>query len=146
MYVDIVGVESLDYMRLHKKFSFRDEPSYKLDVIGEKYTGLAKIEYDGNLDRLFEDDIYKFIQYNFRDVEILQKLDEKLDYLALTKNLSHKGKHNYSEVYANTKTQDGAISAYLLSQGIAPPAKDPNPINKKNYAGGLLILPHSRYF
>ena len=24
------------------------------------------------LDRLFEDDIYKFIQYNFRDVEILQ--------------------------------------------------------------------------
>ena len=42
MYVDIVGVESLDYMRLHKKFSFRDEPSYKLDVIGEKYTGLAK--------------------------------------------------------------------------------------------------------
>ena len=35
--------------------------------------------------------------------------------LALTKNLAHKGKHNYSEVYANSKTQDGAISAYLLS-------------------------------
>ena len=57
MYVDIVGVESLDYMRVHKKFSFRDEPSYKLDVIGEKYTGLNKIEYEGNLDNLFEDDI-----------------------------------------------------------------------------------------
>ncbi len=141
MYVDIVGVESLDYMRLHKKFSFRDEPSYKLDVIGEKYTGLNKIEYEGNLDNLFEDDIYKFIQYNFRDVEILKLLDEKLEYLALTKNLSHKGKHNYSEVYANTKTQDGAISAYLLSEGISPPARDPNPINKKNYAGGYLFCP-----
>ena len=33
--------------------------------------------------------------------------------LALTKNLAHKGKHNYSEVYANSITQDGAISAYL---------------------------------
>ena len=140
-YIQICGVESLDYMRLHKKFSFRDEPSYKLDVIGEKYTGLNKIEYEGNLDKLFADDIHKFIDYNFRDVEILKLLDEKLEYLALTKNLSHKGKHNYSEVYANTRTQDGAISAYLLSQGIAPPAKDIDPIHKKNYAGGYLFCP-----
>jgi DNA polymerase elongation subunit (family B) len=141
VYVEIIGVESLDYMRLHKKFSFRDEPSYKLDVIGEKYTGLNKIEYEGNLDDLFESDIHKFIQYNFRDVEILKLLDEKLEYLSLTKNLTHKGKHNYSEVYANTRTQDGAISAYLLSQGIAPPARDINPKYKKNYAGGYLFCP-----
>jgi DNA polymerase elongation subunit (family B) len=145
-FVNIVGVESLDYMRLHKKYSFRDEPSFKLDVIGEKYAGINKIEYEGSLDRLFEEDIYKFIQYNFRDVEILKALDEKLEYLALTKNLAHKGKHNYSEVYANTKTQDGAISAYLLSQGIAPPAKDANPISKKNYAGGYLFCPTAGIF
>jgi hypothetical protein len=33
----LAGVESLDYMKLHKKFSFRDEPSFKLDALGEKY-------------------------------------------------------------------------------------------------------------
>ena len=109
-------------MRLHKKYSWADEPSMRLDAIGEKYAGVNKIEYEGNLDRLFETDVQKFIQYNFRDVEILKLLDEKLDYLSLTKNLSHKGKHNYSEVYANTKTQDGAISAYLLGKKIIPPA------------------------
>ena len=49
-FVKIIGVESLDYMRLHKKYSMRDEPSWKLDAIGEKYTGLGKIEYDGTLD------------------------------------------------------------------------------------------------
>ena len=140
-YIQIAGVESLDYIRLHKKYSWADEPSYKLDAIGEKYAGINKIEYNGNLDRLFEEDIQTFIQYNFRDVEILKVLDEKLEYLALTKNLAHKGKHNYSEVYANTKTQDGAISAYLLSQGIVPPPKDKNPISKKNYAGGYLFCP-----
>jgi DNA polymerase elongation subunit (family B) len=140
-YVQIAGVESLDYMRLHKKFSWADEPSFKLDAIGEKYAGINKIEYEGSLDRLFETDINKFIQYNFRDVEILKVLDEKLEYLALVKNLSHKGKHNYSEVYANTKTQDGAISAYLLSKGIIPPAKERNPLSKKNYAGGYLFCP-----
>ena len=140
-YIQIAGVESLDYMRLHKKFSWADEPSFKLDAIGEKYAGLNKIEYDGNLDKLFEDDPLKFIQYNFRDVEILKVLDEKLEYLSLVKNLAHKGKHNYSEVYANTKTQDGAISAYLLSKGIIPPAKERNPLSKKNYAGGYLFCP-----
>ena len=140
-YIQIAGVESLDYMRLHKKFSWADEPSFKLDAIGEKYAKIKKIEYEGNLDKLFEDDPLKFIQYNFRDVEILKVLDEKLEYLSLVKNLAHKGKHNYSEVYANTKTQDGAISAYLLSKKIIPPAKDRNPLSKKNYAGGYLFCP-----
>ena len=140
-YIQIAGVESLDYMRLHKKYSWADEPSYKLDAIGEKYAGLKKIEYEGSLDRLFENDVDTFIEYNFRDVEILKVLDEKLEYLSLSKNLAHKGKHNYSEVYANTKTQDGAISAYLLSQNIVPPPKDKNPIHKKNYAGGYLFCP-----
>ena len=140
-YIQIAGVESLDYMRLHKKFSWRDEPSWKLDAIGEKYAGINKIEYEGNLDSLFESDIQKFIQYNFVDVEILVELDKKLEYLALTKNLSHKGKHNYSEVYANTNTQDGAISAYLLSKNIIPPAKDKDGKEEKGYAGGYLFCP-----
>ena len=144
-FVDIVGIESLDYIRLHKKYSWKDEPSYKLDAIGEKYTGVKKIEYEGNLDQLFETDLHKFIEYNFRDVEILKLLDEKLDYIALTKNLAHKGKHNYSEVYSNSVTQDGAISAYLLSQNIIPPARPyqgKQPLGKKEtYAGGYLFCP-----
>ena len=140
-YVDIVGVESLDYIRLHKKYHWKDEPSWKLDAVGLKYANLGKVEYEGNLDQLFSNDINKFIEYNFRDVEILQKLDEKLQYIALTKNLSHKGKHNYSEVYSNSVTQDGAISAYLLSQNIIPPPKEPNPQKKDGYAGGYLFCP-----
>ena len=138
-FVDIVGVESLDYMLLHKKYSWKDEPSWKLDAIGQKYAGVNKVEFEGNLDQLFENDIHKFIEYNFMDVNILKLLDEKLQYIALTKNLSHKGKHNYCEVYSNSKTQDGAISAYLLSQGIIPPPKEMNPQKKDNYAGGYLF-------
>jgi DNA polymerase elongation subunit (family B) len=139
-FVDIVGVESLDYMRLHKKYSWEDEPSWKLDAIGEKYVGINKIEYDGSLDRLFEEDIHKFIQYNFVDVEILVELDKKLQYLALTRNLAHKGKINYSEVYASSKIHDGALSAYLLSKKIIPPNR-PSGVAISNYAGGYLFCP-----
>ena len=140
-FVDIVGIESLDYIRLHKKYSWKDEPSWKLDAIGFKYAGVNKVEFDGNLDQLFENDIHKFIEYNFMDVNILKLLDEKLQYISLTKNLSHKGKHNYSEVYSNSITQDGAISAYLLSKSIIPPPKEQNPQKKDGYAGGWLFCP-----
>ena len=145
-FIDIAGVESLDYMRLHKKYSWKDEPSYKLEAIGEKYAKIGKIDYEGTLDTLFRDDVDKFIEYNFRDVEILVKLEEKLNYLELTKNLAHKGKINYSEVYANSKVHDGAISAFLLSQNIIPPRRDKNPITKKGYAGGYLFCPKAGVF
>lgn len=139
--IRIEGMYSLDYIRLHKKYSFSDEPSYKLDVLGEKYCKLPKIEYDGSLDRLFENDKEKFIQYNFRDVEIIKELDAKFNYINLTKNLAHKGKIHYDDVYQSSKIHDGAISAYLLSQDIIPPSRDRNPIKKSNYAGGYLFCP-----
>ena len=144
--IRIAGVASLDYMRLHKKYSFQQEPSMKLDFLGEKYVGQKKIEYNGSLDRLFREDKQKFIEYNFVDVLILKKLDEKFKYLDLTKNISHKGKTLYEDVYQSSKTQDGAISAYLLNEGIIPPNKDPNPIVKKNYAGGYLFCPKTGIF
>ena len=139
--IDLKGISSLDYMRMHKKYSWADEPSWKLDAIGEKYAGINKIEYEGNLDTLFKNDIEKFIQYNFMDVKILVELDKKLEYLSLTKNLAHKGKHRYHEIYANTVTQDGAISAYLLGNKIVPPNKDPHINYEDSYAGGYLFCP-----
>ena len=144
--IRIAGVSSLDYMRLHKKYSFRMEPSMKLDFLGEKYVNQKKIEYDGSLYRLFREDKQKFIEYNFVDVLILKKLDEKFRYLDLTKNLAHKGKVTYEEVYKSSRIHDGAISGYLLGEGIIPPNKDPNPITKKNYAGGYLFCPKTGIF
>ena len=139
--IKIAGVASLDYFRLHKKYSFMQEPSMKLDFLGEKYVGQKKVEYDGSLDRLFAEDKQKFIEYNFVDVLILKKLDEKFKYLDLTKNLAHKGKVTYEEVYKSSRIHDGAISGYLLNEDIIPPNKDCNPITKKNYAGGYLFCP-----
>ena len=141
MPIHIAGVASLDYIRLHKKYSFKDEPSYKLDSLGEKYVDQKKIEYEGSLDRLFAEDKEKFIEYNFVDVLILKKLDEKFKYIELTKNLAHKGKISYEEVYQSSRIHDGAISSWLISEGIVPPNKELTPITKKNYAGGYLFCP-----
>ena len=72
--VRIAGINHLDFMLLFKKYIPKQEPSYKLGDIGFKYADLGKVEYEGNLNQLYKTDINTFIDYNMRDVEIIDKL------------------------------------------------------------------------
>jgi DNA polymerase elongation subunit (family B) len=144
--VKISGVNHLDYMLLHKKFIMKQEPSYALAAIGEKYVKLGKIEYDGSLDRLFKEDIHKFIDYNLRDVEILVALDNKLQFIELTKNICHLCHTSYENIYYSTALNEGAILTYLRRKDIVSPNKPTtmNPTLKEGneeYAGGYLLDP-----
>ena len=46
--IKIIGIESVDLMMIHKSLYPKEESSYKLDDICEKYIGSKKIEYEGN--------------------------------------------------------------------------------------------------
>jgi DNA polymerase elongation subunit (family B) len=144
--VTIAGVNHLDYMLLHKKYIMKEEPSYKLGDIGTKYVNLGKIEYEGNLNTLFRDDPEKFIDYNLRDVEIVEALEGKLKFIDLTIMISHICNIPYESIYWNTVMNEGAILKYLKREGIISPNKptthNPSLKNiKDSYAGGYLLEP-----
>jgi DNA polymerase elongation subunit (family B) len=147
--IELGGVNHLDYMLLFKKFVTKQEPSYRLGDIGEKYVNLTKIEYEGSLDKLFRDDVNKFIEYNVRDVEIIIELEKKLKFIDLTIAICHLCHTPYEQIYMSTTLNDGAILTYLKRNGIASPNKPTtiNPLLKvKNeeldgYAGGYLKDP-----
>jgi DNA polymerase elongation subunit (family B) len=144
--VVLAGINHLDYMLLYKKYVPKQEPSYKLGDIGEKYVNLGKIEYEGNLDRLFREDINKFIDYNIRDVEILIELEKKFKFIELTITICHLCHVPYGQIYLATALNDGAILTYLKRQGIVSPNK-PTTIRpslygtEEEYAGGFLKDP-----
>jgi DNA polymerase elongation subunit (family B) len=144
--VELAGLNHLDYMLLFKKYNPKQEPSYKLGDIGEKYANLAKIEYEGNLDRLFNEDINKFIEYNIRDVEILIELEKRFKFIELTIAICHLCHVPYEQIYLSTALNDGAILTYLKRQNIVSPNK-PTTIRpalydiKEEYAGGYLKDP-----
>jgi len=108
---------------------------------------LGKIEYEGNLDRLYQEDINKFIEYNLRDVEILIELEKKLKFIDLTVTVCHLCHVPYEQIYLSTVLNDGAILTYLKRQGIVSPNKPTtiNPLLKEStndeYAGGYLKDP-----
>ena len=144
--ITIGGVNHLDYMLLHKKYIMKEEPSYKLGDIGLKYVNLGKVEYEGNLNTLFKNDINTFIDYNLRDVEIIEALEAKLKFIDLTVMISHICNIPYESVYWNTVMNEGAILKHLRREGIISPNKPTthNPSLKhfnETYAGGYLLEP-----
>jgi DNA polymerase elongation subunit (family B) len=116
-------VNSLDYMLLFRKYIMKEEPSYKLGDIGLKYAKLGKIEYNGGLDKLFAEDKEKYIDYNIRDVEIIEALEEKQKFIELTILISHLCHTPYESVYYNTILNEGAILTYLKRKNIISPNK-----------------------
>ena len=144
--VQLGGINHLDYMLLFQKFITKQEPSYRLDDIGQKYAKMSKIEYEGSLDRLFETDVEKFIDYNLRDVEIIVELENSLKFIELTVNICHLCHTSYETIYYSTVLNDGAILTYLKRKGIVSPNK-PTTYNEslktvqEEYAGGYLKEP-----
>ena len=76
-------MSTLDYLQLYKKFTFSQRSSYRLDIIGEFEVGEKKVEYEGTLNDLYENDLEKFVQYNIQDVKLVKKLDDKLDFIEI---------------------------------------------------------------
>jgi DNA polymerase elongation subunit (family B) len=128
--IKIAGINHLDYMLLFKKYVTKQEPSYALGNIGTKYVKLGKIEYYGSLDKLFKEDVQKFIEYNIRDVEILVKLEEKMKFIDLTVTVGHLCHTTYDNIYYSTALNDGAILTYLKRKNIVSPNK-PTTLNPK---------------
>jgi DNA polymerase elongation subunit (family B) len=110
---NIAGVSSLDYLDLYKKFTYTQQPSYRLDAIGMTELGEGKIQYEGSLDDLLKNDINKYVQYNLQDVRILVKLDLKLRLVDLVRGICHVGHVPYEDYSMTSRVLEGTILTYL---------------------------------
>jgi len=123
----IAGVSILDYLILYKKFTFSEKSSYRLDNIGSIEVGEKKIEYEGTLNDLYDNDIDKFVEYNLQDVKLVKKLDDKLDFIEIARGIAHLGHVPYEDVFMSSRYLEGAILTYLKKQNIIAPNKPPRP-------------------
>lgn len=117
------GVSSLDYLHLYKKFTYSELPNYRLDTVAQMELGKGKIEYDGNLDILFSEDIDKFIEYNLVDVELVVEMDEKLQFIDLARAICHVGHVPYEDIAYSSKYLEGALLTYLRKRNLVAPNK-----------------------
>jgi len=133
----IFGVSSLDYIKLYKNFTYTELPNYRLDTVAKKELGRGKVEYDGDLDTLFTQDIHKFAYYNMTDVDLIVDMDDKLQLLNLARTICHKGHVPYEDVYFASKYLDGAAIVDLKRNGFVAPNKQFRFVEEETTADAL---------
>ena len=121
---DIQGISHLDYFDLYRKFTYTNQESYRLDHIAFVELGERK---DGNPYETFRDwytkDFQSFIEYNIMDVEIVDRLEDKMKLIELCLTMAYEAKVNYMDVLGSVKYWDILIYNYLRGKNIVIPQK-----------------------
>ena len=108
---------------LYRKHTFVRQESYKLDYIGEVELGEKKTEnpYD-TFKEFYQNDHQLFVEYNIQDVELVDKLEDKMKLIALHLTMAYEAKVNYQDVFGQVRMWDTIIYNHLRSKNIVPPA------------------------
>jgi DNA polymerase elongation subunit (family B) len=138
---EIMGIALLDYMDLYKKFTFTPRESYSLDNIAHVELGERKLSYEehGDLYTLYKEDFQKFIDYNIRDVKLVDQLDDKMGLITLCMTLAYKAGANYSDTFGTTGIWDTYIYRTLYERKVAVPPRESK--FKDKYPGGYVKAP-----
>ena len=100
---EIYGVQQVDYFDLFQKFGFTygNQASYALDHIASVVLGAKKLSYTeyGSLHGLYKNNHQKFIDYNIRDVQVVDDIDKQTSLMDLALIVAYKGGVNYSDAF-----------------------------------------------
>ena len=122
---DIVGISTLDYYQLYRKFSFGNQESYKLDYIAQIELGEKKVDYRDHgykdLTDLYNRNHQLFIEYNIKDTVLVDKLEDKLKFIEQVMAIAYDAKVNYDDTMTTVRAWDVIIHNYLLDQNIVIP-------------------------
>jgi len=120
----IAGIASLDYLDLYKKFTYSAQESYKLDYIAWVELGERKKENPGTSFKDFYTNYWdQFVEYNIHDVELVDRLDDKMKLMDLVLTMAYDAKVNYEDVFSPVKTWDIIIYNYLNDRKIVVPPR-----------------------
>ena len=139
---DIGGVSQLDYLNLYKKFTYKAQESYRLDHIASVELGSKKLdhsEFDTFKD-FYTKGWQKFVEYNIVDVELVDRLEDKMKLIELALTMAYDAKANYSDVFSQVRMWDTIIYNYLKKKNIVIPPKEKSDKDEK-YAGAYVKEP-----
>ena len=139
---DIAGMTTLDYLELYKKFTYKAQESYRLDYIANIELGQKKLDHSefDTFKEFYTGNWKKFVDYNIIDVELVDRLEDKMKLIELALTMAYDAKVNYQDVMYQVRMWDTIIYNYLKKRNIVIPPKDSSDKNDK-YAGAYVKEP-----
>ena len=139
---DIAGVTTLDYLELYKKFTYTNQESYRLDYIAQVELGQKKLdhsEFDTFKD-FYNGNWKKFVDYNIIDVELVDRMEDKMKLIELALTMAYDAKVNFVDVMYQVRMWDTIIYNYLKKRNIVIPPRDSSEKDKR-YEGAYVKQP-----
>jgi DNA polymerase elongation subunit (family B) len=141
---DLYGIQQMDYLDVFQKFDrkYGTQESYRLDHIAYVVLGERKLSYEeySSLTELYENDYQKYIDYNIRDCDLVERIDEKTGLIDIALTMAYRGGVNYTDTFGTTMIWDTIIYRDLMNQNIIVPPNENSP--KASYPGGYVKDPH----
>ena len=139
---DTIGRVHMDYMQLYRKYTYHEMHSYSLDAIGEYELDERKVQYEGTLDQLYNNDFEKFLDYSRQDVALLDKLDKKLKFLDLANELGHANTVLLQTTMGAVAVTEQAIINEAHERGLVVPSrKSRDELGNTQAAGAYVAYP-----
>ena len=138
---NILGVSVLDYFDLYRKFTYVRQESYKLNYIAKVELGESKLDnpYETFKD-FYTKDYQRFVEYNIQDVELVDRLEDKMKLIELCLTMAYDYKVNYTDVYSQVRCWDTIIYNHLLTKNIQIPPRE-DQIKDTQYEGAYVKDP-----
>ena len=139
---DLVGIAILDYIELYKKFTYSQQESFSLNHIAYLELGEKKLDYSEveSLHQLYRTNFQKFIEYNIHDVELVDRIDAKMQLIDMALALAYDAKVNYTDVFTQVRMWDTLIHNELIEQNIVVP-QNVHTAKDEQYAGAYVKDP-----
>lgn len=120
---EILGITVMDFLFLYKKYSMKTLESYTLDFVANYELQEKKIDYSeyNDLMDLYNKDYDKYLEYNQRDVGLVERLENKLNFIYLAIIIAYLGKIGYGSIHSEIKFWDNHIYNSLLKKNIQIP-------------------------
>ena len=140
---DIGGISVLDYMKLYQwSPGTPNQESFRLDYIAQQELGQKKLdhsEFDTFKD-FYTHGWQKFVEYNIVDVELVDRMEDKLKLIELALTMAYNAKVNYQDIFYQVRLWDCIIYNELKRKNIVIPSKSRTSKDEK-YAGAYVKEP-----
>ena len=97
----MAGISIIDYLDLYRKFTYKAQESYRLDHIANVELGQKKLDHSEfeTFKDFYTKNWQKFIEYNIKDVELVDQLEDKMRLIELCLTMAYDAKVNYTDVF-----------------------------------------------
>ena len=143
---EVRGIQQLDFLDCFKKFGYTygTQENYRLNTIAHVVLGENKLDYSeyGTLHDLYKQNYQLYIDYNIKDVDIVDRLEDKTGLITLAMTIAYKAFVNMTDSFGSVGVWDALLFNELRKRGIVVPPKSKN-VKERQIQGAFVKDPQN---